>query len=195
MKLRTLLLTAVLTFAISGLCHASIVHDESVDGDLSNDNMSPTALLFNIGQNDIIGSTTNSPLDRDFWTFTIGANEQLDSVTFLQFDTTEDRSFFAVASGGTVPSVASATGLLGSNLIGDPEVGTDVLDNLGAAAFGGTGFSGPLGPGSYTFWFQETAANVDYSFRFNVSSSAVPEPSSMMFLGLGITLMAARRRR
>ncbi len=184
-------------FLIASTVSADVIHDESSDGDLSDNNLDPTALLFDVGSNQIIGSTTFDPLDRDFWTFEIGANQQLDSILLQTYDTTEDQSFFAVGLGPQIASTSDASGLLGSSLIGSAtgrQLGDDVLDDLGDATLGGSGFTGPLGPGQYTFWFQETAADTNYAFEFNISS-AVPEPTSVVFLGWGGALLLLRRRR
>lgn len=193
--LRKLCFSLPICLLAAGLVVADVVHDESVDGELSDDGANPTFLTFSVGANEVIGSTTNSPLDRDLWTFIIGADQQLDSVFLRNYDTTEDASFFAVESGNQITSFGSAAGLLGSTLVGSApgaQQGDDVLDDLGGALFGGAGFSGPLGPGQYTFWFQETAANTNYNFEFNVS--AVPEPGSFAVLALGLPWMLRRRR-
>ena len=101
-----------------GIASADVVHDESIDGDLSTDNTDPTVLIFDLGSNEVLGSTTDSPLDRDIFTFVIGAGQRLDSVILQNYDTTEDQSFFAVEAGSQITSVTDASSLLGSALIG-----------------------------------------------------------------------------
>ena len=195
--MRTLFYSGLLFFLTCHNLGADVAHDESVSGDLSDDGLNPTPLTFIVGENDVIGSTTNVPLDRDVWTISIASGQQLDSITLLNYDTTEDASFFAVEAGSQITTFANSGSLLGNSLIGSAvgaQQGDDVLDDLGNAQFGGTGFSGPLGPGQYTFWFQETAATTNYSFRFNVSS-AVPEPASASLIALGISFVVLRRQR
>ena len=84
--------------------------------------------------------------------------------------------------------------LLGNALIGTAPgqgEGDNVLDDLGNAIFGGTGFAGPLGPGTYTFWFQETTAGVDYALSLQV----VPLPPAIWLLGSALLgLYGASRR-
>lgn len=192
---RSLCCSWLIVLLFTSLVVADVVHDESVDGDLSDNGADPTALVFSVGANEVRGSTTNSPLDRDLWTFTIASDQELESVFLRNYDTTEDASFFAVESGGQITTFSSSSSLLGSNLVGGAvgaQEGDDVLDDLGAAAFGGSGFAGALGPGQYSFWFQETAANTNYTFEFNVT--AVPEPGSFAVLALGLPFFIRRRR-
>ena len=200
--MRTLIIAlAAGLLSLPSLSSAQTVYDEAIDGDLSDDNLAPTALLFNVGQNDVIATSTNSPLDRDFWWFTVGAGQQLDSIELIDYQSTDTAgnqvSFMAVEAGTQVTSVNSAASLLGSALIGtdsaDAGIGQDVLDDLGEAGFGGSGFTGPLGPGAYTFWHQETAGTTGTHFRFNISG--VPEPGSAIILGsLGVVSLVRRRK-
>ena len=59
------------SFLLAMNCFGDVVHDEAVDGDLSDDNLAPTPVAFALGSNEIYGSTTFAPLDRDFWTVVI----------------------------------------------------------------------------------------------------------------------------
>jgi hypothetical protein len=188
-------LLATLMLATPGF--ADIVHDEAVDGDLSNNNLAPQVLAFNNGSNEIHGSSTFDPLDRDFWTITIDPGFQLTSIELQLYDSIQDQSWMAVELGSQITSLTDPANLLGSALIGfDPgaQQGDNVLDDLGNAVFGGAGFTGALGPGTYTFWFQETGADINYEFNF-VISAAVPEPSSlplMMALACGAFVRSRR---
>jgi hypothetical protein len=176
------------------------LHSESVNGDLSGVSTSPTSFgaagVLTANEYRVIGGTTSSPLDRDFWTITIPTNHRLASITLAAFTNTDNRSFFAVASGSSIPALNDPGILLGGTFVGDVvgrRVGDNLLDDLANRVhIGGTPqFSGPLGPGVYTFWSQETAGTVTYSYQFNVE--AVPEPSSMMLFAVGTLAMAARR--
>ena len=68
---------------------------------------------------------------------------------------------------------------------------------MSVAANGSSGFSIPLGPGSYAVWLQEISpgGSVPYGFDFELAS--VPEASTwaMMLAGFGLLGLAIRRRR
>jgi len=185
-----------LAMACSLSAQAAVVYDESVSGDLSSDNLNPTAIILAAGDNIISGSVVAAPGDRDFWTVTIASGQSLDAIIFDEFNSAEDRSFFAVEIGNQITALNSAASLLGSALVGagvGASQGDDILDNLGAAPFGGAGFTGSLGPGTYTFWFQETAASVDYSLNFQVSE--VPVPAAVWLFGSALVGLAGVKRR
>lgn len=187
---------AVAGLSVQGAALADVIHDESIDGDLSSDNLNPTFLNAAFENNEVIGSTIPTPIDRDFFTITVDPGFELTAILFQLYDTTEDQSFFAVQEGSQVSDLNDPSMLLGTALIGgNPgnQQGDDVLDDLGNAFLGGTGFTGPLGEGTYTFWFQETAANVNYEFNFVVNQ--IPEPGSLALLGAGAVGLVLRRRR
>lgn len=178
-------------------CFGDIVHDEDIDGDLSNDNLSPTVLVLGAGSNEILASSTFDPLDRDFWTVTIDPGFELSAIILQLYDTIELQSFFAVEAGSQVTSLNDPSSLLGNAVIGfnvGAQQGDDVLDDLGNAVFGGTGFTGPLGPGTYTFWYQENNNDTNYEFDFIVSAQ-VPEPSSIAVCAILALGPGIRRRR
>lgn len=68
-----------------------------------------------------------------------------------------------------------------------------MLPLLAAGNFGSTGFSTPLGPGTYTYLIQEVSPEQfrDYTLTFNV----VPEPSSIALVSLVGVLFFVRRAR
>ncbi|GAB5453547.1 MAG: hypothetical protein Hals2KO_38750 [Halioglobus sp.] len=177
--------------------HADLIYDEAVAGDLSDDNLAPSLIPIVEGSTIVTGSTTASPLDRDIFTFNIPAGQELVAVILQAYIAGDDQSFFAVAEGPTIASLLNPAALLGNALIGATPgamQGDDVLDDLGALTFpGSTGFSGPLGPGTYTFWIQETTVGIrEYALDFQVRSSTVPLPSTILLL---ITACALLRRK
>jgi hypothetical protein len=147
----------------------------------------------------VVGGTVSSPaIDRDFWTFTVPVNHQLSSITLVAFSNSDNRSFFAVASGSSLSAINNADLLLGGTFVGDVAgrlVGDNLLDDLAARVhIGGTPrFSGPLGPGAYTFWSQETQGTVTYNYQFNIT--AVPEPSSIALVACAVGSILFRRKR
>ncbi len=180
------------------------IYTESINGDLSGQGTNPTNLgTYFAGSHNVIGGTIASPIDRDFWTISIPANHRLDSIVLAAFTSNDNRSFFAVANGTSLSAINDANLLLGGTYVGDAAgrlVNDNLLDDLAARVhIGGVPlFSGPLGPGSYTFWSQGNSTNpvnetVTYNYQFNVS--ATPEPSSTTLAVVAIIGVAYRRNR
>lgn len=105
------------------------------------------------------------------------------------------------------PSFSSATGLLGWALVTQTDVGSDILPAIGSpilpdgtpryagfAVPGATGFTGPLGAGTYTLWLYDGDEAANYSFK--LVTAAVPEAATwmMMIAGFGAVGAAMRRR-
>lgn len=186
---------------------AASTYSENVSGDLSNNGLSPTAISLAFGNNMIEGNTgrdSAGAIDRDYFTFTLASGQALDAIELLTGTTTLGFSFIGVQSGNQLtlpPSTPDATGLLGWYHYSSADVGSNILDNIGVPAAGSTGFNGPLGPGTYTFWVQEASPGspVRYRFNFLVGNfvGEVPEPSTwaMLLLGFGAVGYAMRRRR
>jgi hypothetical protein len=181
-------------------------YSESTAGDLSNSGLTPTVIDFVLGNNFVEGWTGNpsGTVDRDYFTFTLDPGQALSFIQVLTGTQSIGLSFIGVQSGNQVtvsPSAADATGLLGWHHYSAGDVGTDILDDIGVAAAGSTGFTAPLGPGTYSFWIQEASPGerVHYAFNFGVTefSAPVPEPGTwmMMLAGFGLAGMALRRSR
>jgi hypothetical protein len=154
-------------------------HDEATAGDLSNDPAAPTPLMFNAGNNVVTGTVTSTaPADtRDFLTFTIAPGHAL---TALRLDRYRDlpgggpgnRGFHAISTGPTsaIPSAATAGSFLGGDHVDGIAEGTDLLPALADAMPAGTGFTIPLGPGTYSYVIQQTGPQTSgYSLTFEVS--------------------------
>jgi hypothetical protein len=188
------LASSVLLFSTQNLS-ADVVWDESVQGDLSSLPASPTAVSFVNGANTVIGSLSEPDGDlRDYLTFTLGPNQALTGMTLDVF-TPNGVSFHAFNSGSTsfIPGDDPSSNFLGLEFVFDGLVGFDLLPDLAAGAFGSTGFTVPLGPGTYSYLIQEITPGESraYQITFNV----VPEPSSVSLLGLSALLLASRRSR
>ena len=97
----------------------------------------------------------------------------------------------------TLPvSAVSATGLLGWMHYSTADINSDVLSRMGIPSAGSTGFTAPLGSGTYSFWVQEVDTEpVNYGFDLMLTA-AVPEPQKYAALAVGLVLtIAALRRR
>jgi hypothetical protein len=197
MRLLPLVLLALL-FGLHSRIDAATVYDEGVSGDLSNSGLSPTVLTLAIGSNQVFGTTAGvAGVDRDYLTFTVPSGLLLSSLFVLAGTTPSGVSFIGVQAGTQMtvpPNSSDATGLLGWRHYSQSDVGTDILDDMGIASFGSTGFVPPLGAGSYTFWIQEF--NVS-SYGFDFTLTQVPEPGTYaaVLIGLAIVSVISRKPR
>jgi hypothetical protein len=179
MKLATLALLLVLA-APAG---AAVIHDESVDGDLSTDPNAPTALVFAVGGNTIIGTVANSNQlppagDRDFITFTIPAGQALTGLNLLAYSP-DNLGFAAFNAGATgfIPSAATNGNFLAGIHPGGAHVGTDLMPLFVDESVTLNALPAPrLEPGTYTFIFQQTTNIVQsYSLEFVVDAETGAE--------------------
>jgi hypothetical protein len=202
MRAWRLALVAVLLWSPSAL--GGIVYTESTDGDLSSDRLTPTLVSLLEGSNDIVGSVVKG--DVDYFTITVPDDFELAAI-FVKSYVSDDRSgTIAVMEGDTftVPVTGlNSPDLLGWSKFGTATLGTDILDNMGMGEMS-QGFAGPLGPGDYSFWVQQTSNYLsNYTFEFVLvpdldGSAEVPEASSLAMLsglaGVGLALRTWRRR-
>ena len=188
---RPLICPLILAVGLSA-AHAQTAWDETVSGDFSNAGLSPTSVSLQLGSNLVKGATGRiaGVVDRDYFSFTLPAGWQLDTLTVLPgtgFAGSSPVGFMGVQAGPQVtvnPTGGSATGLLGWLHYSENDVGTDILGLLGIG-FGASGFVTPLPAGTYSFWVQDTATgSAPYNFDFSVS--AVPEASSAGLLLAGL---------
>jgi hypothetical protein len=194
---------AIVATAVISLGSAAKAADYT--GPFSNDGSAPTPVALSLGSNIISGLTGG--FDSNYMTFTIAPGQDLSSITVLDGSPSPDRIFFGIASGGTVyvdPSFTSAAGLIGWTLFSNADDNTNVLGALGAAAPanfppipGATGFTPPLGAGTYSTWIVDGDGAFDtVPYKLNFAISAAPEPSTwaLMFLGVGLVGGALRLR-
>jgi PEP-CTERM motif len=190
----------------------AIIFDEAVSGDLSNNQLAPTALTLTPGSNSVIGSVNGFPpgTDAQDWvSFTIPTGFVMTSYVNSGYVSADDQGFTGFQSGSsfsgdpfTAGSYAGYAhfGFAATNPDGTPPsttVGVDLLPLMANSTFapGTTGFTPPLHAGTYTFLIQQgNAVNTSYQFDMNVRS--VPEPgSSLCLLGIGGLVILALRRR
>lgn len=184
-------------------------YNEAVSGDLSGNGSAPSLLgTLDPGVNNISGTMGSlggtGPLDADIWNFTVAPGYDLTAINLVGYSATSgslsNQSFMAIATGPSIsttdPSNHLSNSLWGYGTDGFGHVYTDLLGLLQAGPeFGGIGFSGPLTPGNYTFWIQEGSDQINYSINFITSPTPVPEPGSMVLLGVAGLWVLRRRRR
>lgn len=182
---------AVSLLLLAGLapCAHAIVWDEAINGDLSGSNTAPTPITFDLGVNTIKGTMGGDPgdgipLDRDFFTVTVGPNQAITSINVLAFGAA--RSFYAIGPGTSIDITSAANHLSNVIISGTGEI----LPTLAAGAFnGGTGLSNPIGPGTYIFWLQEVSSVVPYEMAYTLTSTAPAK--AVPFLPAGLLIAAA----
>jgi hypothetical protein len=190
---RTILLGASgAFFSVIVPSFGAVIHNESINGDLSGILTSPTVLALTPGANTIIaqmgnngnsGATNGS--DADYFTVTIGPGTSLTSITLDSYTFSPGNPGVSFAAYVTS---AAFSGQGSGNINGSAFINAssgNILDDF-------TGSATPLGQGVYSFWFQETSANtVNYQVTLNV----IPEPSTTLLGLTGLGLLLASRRR
>ncbi|MFD0895996.1 hypothetical protein KBB96_08620 [Luteolibacter ambystomatis] len=183
---------------------AAVIWTETTNGDLSNSQSAPNSFNLTLGTSSVIGSVTGGTDTQDWLNVTIPAGMQLSSLVLTSYSSTDAQGFMGVQSGSAfVGSPFTASNYLGYSHYGTAAVngslpatntiGMNMLSIMSnpAAAPGSQGFTPPLGPGSYTFLFQQQGAATNYQFDFVV----VPEPETIGFTIaiMGGSLLLRRR--
>lgn len=191
------------------------------DIDLSDELFNPTMINLALGHNAIENTVVSSSSDDiDFFTVVVSPGTQIDRVELTRYDGPAV-SFIGFGAGSFVPSNPSqgaaaqaifAQQALGFALVGDHLVESNILLNLAdgdvtvdplldppdlrLVAEPRFDRSQPLGAGSYAFVFQDTGPIlVTYELDFQTSPSPVPEPHTLVVLGLGLAGLTRMRRR
>jgi hypothetical protein len=183
--------------------NAATVYDEAVSGDLSNSGLTPTAITLADGSNQILGTTGSANgLDRDYFSVEVPVGSTFTGILVLPGTTSGGLSFLGMQAGDqlTVPTNTSdASGLLGWKHYSASDVNTNILLSMAVPAAGSSGFTVPLGAGSYSFWiqdFNEGPFGYGFDLQLTPSTNPIPEPNTFLLglLGLVPVLIGARRR-
>ena len=171
-------------------CIADVVWDEDIDGSLSTDRFNTTNFgTLEAGSNNLI-CDTQSGISK-FFTFTIGAGEELSAIILDDWISEDDLGFLGIVTGdffSVDPTNPDVTQLLGYVHHGETFVGEDILPAMGQGP-GSQGFVGALGPGDYSFWIRQGGAELTTQ---DLNFVVTPAPGALALLGLG---GLARRRR
>jgi|GEM_PF-2484826 len=143
-------------------------HDESVNGDISNDRLTPTALVLNAQDNRVSGSVISG--ERDYFTVNVPVGKTMSKIIFEQYISQNSRAFLGMQAGpmfSVSPGEAEPSDLLGYVHFGfDFTIGDNLLDDM-ATAFGAIGFTSPLAAGDYVFWVNQTEPSPT-QYRFDL---------------------------
>ena len=201
----------VLPLAFSAAARATVIYSESVSGDLSNNQAAPTALTLGLGTNSVIGNVNGNVGDSQDWVaLRVPAGLDLTGDVLAAYSSTDNQGFTGFQVGSSfVGNPLTATPYAGYSHFGTAVTNTGqtpgvslvgvnliplmALNGAGQVAQGSSGFTQPLGPGTYTFLIQQLGASTNYQFDFD--TTAVPEPGSIGLIGVGVFGLLRRRHR
>lgn len=187
-KLSLMFSLLCLTFVLS-----ASNYDEAVDGDITGDASNPMPFPVMVGSN--VLSATSSSGDIEYFTITIPQFHKLDAINLTAYSDFSNLAFIGVQAGSTFtepPTGTNVANLLGWFHLGPPLA--DILPVIGAGP-GAIGFTAPLvGPGTYTFWTQQTGPATTYTLDFVIAPCppatvpTMPEWGLFLFGLLALTL-------
>jgi hypothetical protein len=177
----------VLYFGLSvPAAQAVTTWSESTNGDLSNNQSSPSAVTLASGTNSVIGTVGGGDL-QDWIRINIPAGLQLSTFVLKSYQSGDAQGFTGVQAGTAFVGDPEndptsylgyahfGTGATNGSLPTTNLVGADLLPIMGnkSIAFGSKGFTPPLASGNYVFLIQQLGASTSYQFDFNVSKAFI----------------------
>ena len=174
-KVSHYLLSVVFMLSVASIAHSAVLHDEALNGDLSNTINAPTSLgLVNEGLHTVTGTMINQ--DRDYFSVDIGPDYYIESFLFTRWPTPHINSTWAIILNGN------------EYIVGNPvNVGIDLL------AMNGIGL---LTDDTFIFGTRTGTAFIDYEFELSVARiSVVPLPAAMPLYGAGLMILGWLGRR
>ena len=198
MNSRTIAVAVLVPLGMASVAMSDVIWDEDIDGSLSTDRFNTTDFgTLSVGSNNMIVDTQNGI--SKFFTFTIAEGNTLGAAILDDWISEDDLGFLGIVEGSYFdvdPASPDVTQLLGYVHHGDTFVGQDILPAMGQGP-GSQGFTGPLGPGTYSFWIRQGGAQLttqDINWVVEGSTPVVPGVGGLAGL-LGVAGMARRRRR
>lgn len=198
-------------FSFTVMSAAAATYDESVSGDLPNDATAPTPLTLSLGTNSILGTVGSwaGTDNLDAIALTVPAGMELTSFTNSVYSGSANQDFIGFQSGtsfvGSPLVISNYVGLahFGTSArnagVGSPPgsptstVGLDLLPvmNTAGLAVGASGFTSPLGPGTYTFVIGVESAELEAFPTYQFDVTVVPELSALWLAAIGAALLSA----
>jgi hypothetical protein len=164
----------LLLAAMAVPARAAVIWNEGINGDLSSSEAAPTSISFGIGSNQIIGTISGSPLDRDYITFTIAPGQTLSHLNLIAFSP-DNLAFAAFNSGSTsyIPSGATNGLFLSGIHMSSADVGQDLMVFFDTRNVTTNSLSSPsLGPGTYSWMIQQTSPLLqNYTVEFVIDGA------------------------
>jgi hypothetical protein len=209
---RWLVIWCVLVSGFGGdIATAAVIHDEAIDGDLSDEPSAPTPLRLAPGSNVVRGSTdvaTPVEWDAEFFSVALVAPWEVAALQLVDYMQTaqtaadglpgqlaDGGAFLAVEPGDTFDDPDAGSLMIGAALIGVREgrrQGADLLAALGLERdYWEQGFTPPLPSGEYTFWYQQTRGATTYAFDIVVT----PIPAAAPLIASAMLALVWLRRR
>ena len=210
MGLRLKHAAALLVVLSAGRAVLATNWNEGVNGNLSTNPASPTAVTLTSGDNLVTGNVDGTNGDSQDWVaITVPTGFVLSSDTLTAYDSTDTQGFTGFQVGSSFPGSAFAPASYAGYAHFGPGatnpsvpisvVGSDLLPLMAdsTVSAGATGFTDPLAAGTYTFLIQQLGSSTSYTFNFGVSMvAATPEPGTIGVLGImGIAALLRRRTR